>query len=183
MTLYQLQDIRHGYNGRLVLDIPRWQVDGDAIVGLYGPNGSGKSTLLKLLAFVESPRQGEVIFDGQPTGPFTHGIRAQVALLPQDAYLLKRTVFANIAFGLRIRKDRRDERRRVNEALNAVGLEPEHFAQRLWFELSGGEAQRVALAARLVLKPRALLLDEPTTSVDAASAHLIKDAVLLARQQ
>lgn len=183
MSLYQLHDIRHGYNGRPVLDIDHWHVGGDTIVGLSGPNGSGKSTLLKLLGFIERPRQGDIFFNGERTGPFSQGIRAQVALLPQEAYLLKRSVYANIAFGLRLRKDRRDERRRVDQALEVVGLEPEHFSQRPWFALSGGEAKRVALAARLVLQPRVLLLDEPTTSVDAASAQLIKDAVLQARQK
>jgi tungstate transport system ATP-binding protein len=72
---------------------------------------------------------------------------------------------------------------RVSEALAWVGLPSREFARRPWYALSGGEAQRVALAARLALKPNVLLLDEPTASVDAASAQLIKEAALRARQQ
>jgi len=64
-----------------------------------------------------------------------------------------------------------------------VGLPPKKFSKRKWFELSGGEAQRVALAARLILKPRVLLLDEPTASVDSESARIIKEAVLKAKSQ
>ena len=72
---------------------------------------------------------------------------------------------------------------RVHEALAWVGLNSRDFADRPWYALSGGEAQRVALASRLILKPDVLLLDEPTANVDAMSAQLIKDAALKARQE
>jgi tungstate transport system ATP-binding protein len=71
---------------------------------------------------------------------------------------------------------------RVTNALTAVGLDYDNFARRMWDELSGGEAQRVALAARLILKPEILLMDEPVASVDTESARLIRDASLKARQ-
>jgi tungstate transport system ATP-binding protein len=74
-------------------------------------------------------------------------------------------------------------RSRVAEALSWLGLPDEVFADRQWSELSGGEAQRVALAARLVLKPEVLLLDEPTASVDAVSVERIKAAALKARNE
>jgi tungstate transport system ATP-binding protein len=96
---------------------------------------------------------------------------------------LHRSVFDNVAYGLKIRGDSRDMKTRVHESLELVGLAPENFARRKWSALSGGEAQRVALAARLVLRPEVLLMDEPTASVDANSARLIKEASLKARSE
>lgn len=183
MSLYQLDHIRHHYNGRPVLDIDRLQISGNAVTGLAGPNGSGKSTLLRMLGFVERPSQGKIQFDQGKTDLYTAGLRTQVALLPQQSYLLKRTVYKNITYGLHLRNDRRDEKKRVCEALRWVGLDAAKFSQRPWFALSGGEARRVALAARLVLRPKVILLDEPTTSVDAASAHMIKESIIRARQR
>jgi tungstate transport system ATP-binding protein len=152
-------------------------------MGLVGPNGSGKSTLLKLMAFILRPTHGRILFDGVPAVPFDESVRFQVTLLTQDPYLMKRTVFKNIAYGLKVRRDRGHLTQSVHDALIMVGLDPVSFARRQWNELSGGEAQRVALAARLLLKPRVLLLDEPTASVDAASSELIRAASLRARSE
>ena len=104
-------------------------------------------------------------------------------MLPQDAFLLKRSVYSNVAYGLRIKNQKDGIKSRVHTALDMVGLDPGAFARRPWFALSGGESRRVALAARLALQPEVLLLDEPTSSVDAASAQMIKEAALHARQQ
>jgi tungstate transport system ATP-binding protein len=181
--LYDIHDLAHAYGGRPVLTINRLLVQETSIVGLMGPNGSGKSTLLRLLGFVETPLEGRILFKGHPAGPFSADVRFQVTLLPQDPYVMKRSVFKNIAYGLALRGDSSEVGSRVYEALSMVGLSAEAFANRLWSALSGGEAQRVALAARLALKPKVLLLDEPTASVDAASAQLIKDASLRARDR
>lgn len=183
VDLYTLKNIRHEYNDRPVLAIDHWQVAVDAIVGLAGPNGSGKSTLLKLLGFIERPTRGEILVDGNTVEPYAGNLRTRITLLHQESYLLKRSVYGNIAYGLRVRGERNDECQRVHQALEWVGLDPMAFADRPWYALSGGEARRVAMAARLVLKPNVFLLDEPTTSVDAASAQMIKDAVMLARRQ
>jgi tungstate transport system ATP-binding protein len=86
-----------------------------------------------------------------------------------------------VAYGLKIREQTENLEERVNEALLMVGLDAS-FAKRKWSQLSGGEAQRVALAARLILKPKVLILDEPTTGVDTNSAQLIKEAILRAKQ-
>ena len=152
-------------------------------MGLVGPNGSGKSTLLQLLAFILRPTEGEILFNGLPAQPFDDRVRFQVTLLTQEPYLMKRTVFNNIAYGLKVRGDRNDWTPPVHDALKMVGLDPATFSRRQWDRLSGGEAQRVALAARLVLKPKVLLLDEPTASVDAMSSELIRAASLRARQE
>jgi tungstate transport system ATP-binding protein len=182
-ALYDIRDLAHAYGGRPVLTINRLLIQEASIVGLMGPNGSGKSTLLRLLGFVEKPHEGRILFKGHPAEPFSVDVRFQVTLLPQDPYIMKRSVFKNIAYGLELRGDSSEVSSRVHEALSMVGLSAETFAHRPWSALSGGEAQRVALAARLALQPKVLLLDEPTSSVDTASSQLIKDASLRARDR
>ncbi|MCU0605726.1 MAG: energy-coupling factor ABC transporter ATP-binding protein [Desulfobacterales bacterium] len=181
--LYEMNGLRYFYQDRLVLQIDRLEIPRGAIVGVIGPNGGGKSTLLKLAGFVEKPSAGTVRFNGRPAGPFAPQVRRRVALMPQEPFLLKRTVFSNVTFGLRVRRDIARLEARVHEALAWVGLNGREFARRPWYGLSGGEAQRVALASRLILKPEALLLDEPTANVDALSTQLIKEAALRARQE
>jgi tungstate transport system ATP-binding protein len=181
--IYRIEKLAHRYNSQPVLAVDRLDIKPASIMGLVGPNGSGKSTLLKLMAFIFRPTAGQILFDGLPAVPFDESVRFQVTLLTQDPYLMKRTVVNNIAYGLKVRGDREDSTRPVHDALKMVGLDPADFSRRQWDELSGGEAQRVALAARLVLKPRVLLLDEPTASVDAASSELIRAAALQARSE
>lgn len=162
------------------LEVDSFSLAAGEIVGLVGPNGSGKSTFLKILACVKSCTSGAVRFCGEPVAPFSHRVRGRLALLPQEPYLLRRSVFENIAYGPRRSGHTGELAARVIDALAAVGL-PASFAGRKWSELSGGEAQRVALAARLVLRPECLLLDEPTASVDMQSAVLIRQAIRAAR--
>ena len=151
-----------------------------SVVGLVGPNGAGKSTLLKILALLIPPTRGRILVDGREAAD-PAGWRGRITMLLQEPYLLQRSVFDNVAYGLRIAGQSDGVRDRVDRALEAVGLDPAGFARRSWRELSGGEARRVALAARLALRPLALLLDEPTAGVDAPSAELIKKAALEAR--
>jgi len=179
---YLLENVTHFYGNKKVLDIAHLAIAKGSITGLLGPNGSGKSTLLKLLAFAMRPAFGNIFFNGRREYPFSPNIRSRVTLVTQKPYLLRRTVYENIAYGLQIRRDTADIQTRIHRALARVGLAYEGFAHRPWHALSGGEAQRVAMAARLVLKPRVLLLDEPVASVDAQSAALIRQAALAARE-
>ncbi len=180
---YQLADIRHYYGDKKVLDIDTLKIPNGSITGIIGPNGSGKSTLLKLLAFIQKPSSGQISYNGNIESPFSRRIRSKVTLLTQKPYLLKRTVFENVAYGLRIRKTTDQLEKKVGDALLKVGLDNDRFSQRRWHELSGGEAQRVAMAARLILEPEVLLLDEPIASVDMESAKLIRQASILAKEQ
>lgn len=183
MALYTLKHIVHRYDGAPVLTIGRWEMQAETITGVLGPNGSGKSTLLSLLGFIMPPTRGEICFNGRPARPFADAVRGKVALLPQDSFLLKRSVYQNIAYGLKALDRNGTSQERLVEAMLMVGLDWNAYARRPWYALSGGEARRVALAARLALRPEVLILDEPTTSVDAASVQLIKDAALHARRQ
>ena len=178
--LYELKNIEHYYDGKKVLDIENLILHKNQILGFFGPNGSGKSTLFSLLSFICKPIKGEIFFEN--TSKIDSEIKKSIVILPQNPYLLKRSVFENIAYGLKIRNENENLIQKVEEALSLVGLDND-FSKRKWSQLSGGEAQRVALAARLILKPKVLILDEPTAGVDTNSAQLIKEAILIAKQK
>lgn len=182
MSLYELKDVKQYYDGKKVLDIPKLTLEESKIIGFFGPNGSGKSTLFSLLSLMKKPTFGHLLFDGIDTKKVDTKMRQEIIMLPQNPYLLKRTVFENIAYGLRLRSETSNLKEKIDEALSVVGLD-QSFSKRKWSQLSGGEAQRVALAARLILRPKVLILDEPTTGVDTNSAQLIKEAILVAKQK
>ena len=172
-ALYTVTNLVRRYGGRVALRLPELTVRRGEVVALTGPNGSGKSTLLRTLAFLEPPEEGEVTFFGTPGVPPRH----EASLLLQEPYLLKRSVFENIVFGLRVRGRKEKLEELAREALAEVDFVPDDMLLREWRELSVGEKQRVALAARLILRPLALLLDEPTSNVDAKSSVAIQKAV------
>ncbi len=182
--IYEVRSLKQAYGGKTILSVDHLDLQPASIVGLIGPNGSGKSSLLRILGLIEKPTQGEIRFNGRRVEPFSEDTRFMVTLLPQEPFLMKRSVLSNVSYGLKLRgKNGLDVTSRVRQALSVVGLEFDDFADRPWYALSGGEMQRVALAARLALRPKVLLLDEPTASVDAASVQLIKEATLRARRE
>lgn len=189
-NIFELKGIEHIYNNRKALDIKHLAISKGDIIGVRGPNGSGKTTLLKLLAFAMRPTKGTLFFNGKPELPFSKRVRFSITLLTQEPYLLKRTVYENISYGLKIRHKHgfagnsdKQIKMKIRIAMSYVGLDFNAFSNRKWDELSGGEAQRVAMAARIVLKPDVLLLDEPTASVDIESAKKIREAARNARDK
>jgi len=174
--LYEITGIEHSY-GDFTLRIPDLKIERGSAVGLSGPNGSGKSTLIRLMSFLEKPAAGKIVFNG------VYNDRIHTTMLQQDPYLLKRTVYDNVSYGLKVKNDYKDLKKRSAEALERVNLNHKIFLNRKWFELSGGEAKRVALASRLILKPEALLLDEPVANVDTESSRAIINAIKWTREE
>jgi tungstate transport system ATP-binding protein len=183
--IINVSDLTKRYGDRTILDIAALSFKKGAIYGLQGPNGAGKTTLLNILAFLEYPNSGSVLYKSKPVQfvePHLQRLRKEVILVDQLPLLFTTTVFKNLEFGLKIRGLEKEERkRRIVKGLDMVGMGD--FIHAPAHKLSGGETQRVALAARLVLKPEILLLDEPTANVDAASAQQIKEAALMARRE
>jgi tungstate transport system ATP-binding protein len=173
---YQLEDVAQDYGGRRVLQIHRLEIASGEVLGLLGPTGAGKSTLLRLLAGLEAPASGSLTYAGHRLdGRALPGkVRRGVTLVFQRPLLLSGTVRANVEYGLRLRGLGRCPER-VQAILDRLGLEP--LAARPARVLSGGEVQLVALARALILEPRVLLLDEPTSHLDPARVALVEKVV------
>jgi len=178
-TIYHLHSIRKEYGSTTVLNIEDLTILEGRLYTLIGANGAGKSTLLNILAFLLPPTAGEIYYDGRRVDWSRGSVeekRKKVTLLHQSPYLFGGTVFANVAFGLKARGIPGEEQRRlVEKALDVVGLR--EFGARKARELSGGEAQRVAMARALVLSPEVFLLDEPFANIDRETAGLLEDVI------
>jgi sulfate transport system ATP-binding protein len=148
------------------LDDVSLTVPDGSLTALLGPSGSGKSTLLRIIAGLEEPDAGTVVISGENATSKPPQKRGVGFVFQHYAAFKHMTVFENVAFGLRIRKqDRSRIRTRVHELLELVQLDG--LAGRYPSQLSGGQRQRMALARALAVEPRVLLLDEPFGALDA----------------
>lgn len=149
-----------------------FEVEDGEFVGIIGPTGSGKSTLIQHLNGLIRPRPGTVFVDGEDVGDRRtdlRRLRLKVGLVFQypEYQLFEETVYDDVAFGPRSMGLPADEvDRRVRRALKMMGLDPDAFARRSPFELSGGQRRRVAIAGVLALGCSKLILDEPTAGLD-----------------
>ncbi len=174
--IYQLRQVSKTYAARRVVNITSLDIVRGEILALVGPSGSGKSTLLRILNFLEpfaggTLQFGELSLNAGQAAPLA--VRRKVTTVFQRPILLDRTVWENVAFGLKLHSGGvRSLSEPVEEALRTVGLE--HLKKQNARTLSGGEAQRVALARAMVLHPEVLLLDEPTANLDPYNGNLIE---------
>src|SRR5437588_826603 len=164
------------------------RIDAGETVAIIGQNGSGKSTLAKLLAAILKPTSGTVKVDGLDTtsgGEDLWTIRQRVGIVFQnpDDQLVANTVIDDIAFGPEnLGLPRFEIKERIQEAITL--LELGSYAQMMVNELSVGQKQRVAIAGVLAMRPRYLLLDEPTTMISGHTARQLLETVQrLAREQ
>jgi len=145
----------------------------DETLAILGPSGCGKSTLLRVIAGLERPDSGAVLWDGVDITDTPVHLRDFGLMFQTFALFPHRTVGQNVAFGLEMHGVDPEERsRRVEEALTWVGME--RLADRKIDGLSGGEKQRVALARTIAPRPRLVMLDEPLGSLD----RLIRDRLI-----
>ena len=165
--MLELRAIAKQWDHRPLLAGVSLSVAAGETVALLGASGSGKSTLLKIVAGLEAPEAGSVWFDGVDITALPPERRG-FALMFQDFALFPHlNVLDNVAFGLvEQRVSKAAARVRAQAMLMRFGL-ADHSGARVW-TLSGGEQQRVALARALITEPRALLLDEPFSALDAA---------------
>ncbi|MEA2219415.1 MAG: sulfate/thiosulfate transport system ATP-binding protein [Solirubrobacteraceae bacterium] len=169
-----VRNVSKSFNGFQALDDVSLSVPDGSLTALLGPSGGGKSTLLRVIAGLEAPDRGEVLFSGEAVTQLPAQERGVGFVFQHYAAFKHMTVRDNIAFGLRIRKRPKVEiRERVDELLALVHLGG--WADRYPSQLSGGQRQRMALARALAVQPRVLLLDEPFGALDATVRKELRD--------
>jgi ABC-type Fe3+/spermidine/putrescine transport system ATPase subunit len=173
MALLEVRDIHLSYVDTPVLHGVSFDMEVGEIVCLLGPSGSGKTSLMRVVAGLERPDEGQVIFDDRPIDTVPVHERGFGLMFQEFALFPHKNVYENVVFGLRMMDWAQPRAEaRVQEVLELVGLSG--FEGRDVTELSGGERQRVALARSLAPRPRLLMLDEPLGALD----RLLRDRLM-----
>ncbi len=174
MVIVENLSFAYATGGQPVFSGVNFHLPRGSILCLIGPSGCGKTTLLFTIAGLRKPQAGRVIIDGEAV----EKPRGKTAMIFQHFGLLPwKTVFDNVALGLRIRRaTEADITRHVEMSLERFGIL--HLASKYPKHLSGGEKQRVAIARALVLKPDLLLLDEPFSAIDALTREALQEFLL-----
>lgn len=179
MTI-KMKNLEKVYGSRKILEIESLSFEKGSINGIIGANGAGKTTLLRIIAGLEDRYRGEIeyfdqykVIDGRGLNRL---VMQRITYLSQTPYMLSQTVYENVAYPLKLRKvPLADESAMVLSLLDQLSLS--HLKDQLATKLSGGEAQKVALARGLVFSPELLLLDEPTASIDPETTELIERVI------
>jgi iron(III) transport system ATP-binding protein len=168
----EVRNLTAAFGGMVVVKDVSFSVASGEHLSLLGPSGCGKSTTLRCIAGLETPVGGEIIIDGVPVFSSEKRInvpteKRKLSMVFQSyAIWPHMTVFENVAYGLRVQRVKESEvQQRVAETLTMVGMED--YIQRPSTDLSGGQQQRVALARSYASRPKAILLDEPLSNLDA----------------
>jgi putative ABC transport system ATP-binding protein len=187
--LLEAVDVHRRFGGTVALDGLSVEIGGGEIVAVLGPSGSGKSTLLLCLAGILPPDDGDVRYRGRSLPALSDAARTRLrrdefGFVFQFGQLVPElTAVDNVSLPLRLAGlRRRDAIGRAREFLGSLGVED--VADKRAGEMSGGQAQRVAVARALVARPRVIFADEPTGSLDSTNGELVMELfVSAARQQ
>jgi tungstate transport system ATP-binding protein len=183
MSLLELMQVQVEADRRAILELTTFAVRQGEVLAVLGPTGAGKSTLLRVAGFLQAPSHGRLVWHGAAVGwPAPLAVRRRITMVFQDPLLFAGTTFDNVAYGLALRGVREDEARtRVMAMLKTLRIDG--LAGQPARTLSGGEAQRAALARALILEPELLLLDEPLAALDEPiRAELRTELLAIIRQ-
>ena len=181
------------YNGRYVIKDINLAFPKNSITAIIGPSGSGKTTLLRCLNrmndLIRGARvEGSVIFNGKniydpDIDPYY--IRSRIGMVFQKPNPFPKSIFENVAFGLKINGFKGDIRKRVEEALKLAALwdEVKDRLNHNAYELSGGQQQRLCIARALAVEPEVLLMDEPAASLDPVSTTRIEELMIQLKER
>jgi ABC-type lipoprotein export system ATPase subunit len=182
MPILELKDVRYSYSPeKVVLRGVNCVFECGTLYALVGKSGAGKSTLLSLMAGLDLPESGQVLFEGTPTGDMDldEYRRRKAAVIYQDFALFPMlTALENIEYPMELcHVDAKEARQQAMELARRVSL-PEELLDRYPTHISGGEQQRVAIARGLTMDRRLLLADEPTGNLDSENSDNIIDLLL-----
>jgi zinc transport system ATP-binding protein len=168
-SVVEIRDVSFSYDGHEVLQGVDLDIRQGDFIAMIGPNGGGKTTLLKLILGLFKPDQGSIRVLGLPAEKASH----HIGYVPQEVYgnrsfpitVIDVVLMGRLEPGRRLKRRPRQDRTEALEALERIDMAS--YAGRRIDELSGGQRQRVFIARAMVTKPKLLLLDEPTSSIDA----------------
>jgi putative spermidine/putrescine transport system ATP-binding protein len=176
MAVLELRGLRKYFGEVVALENFELTIGSGEFVSFLGPSGCGKTTALRIIAGFETPDHGQVIVDGKGITGLPANRRDMGMVFQAYSLFPNMTALENVAFGLRVRRIRTQERlRRAGELLELTGLAS--AAHRYPHQLSGGQQQRVALARALAIRPSVLLLDEPLSALDARVRLQLRDEI------
>jgi putative ABC transport system ATP-binding protein len=173
MAMFLFKDVKY----KDILDIRSLHIKKYQVTCIIGESGSGKTTLLKLLNKLINCDSGEILYDNQPLRDWDAvTLRRDVIMLPQSPAIFSGTIKDNLLIGLRFSEKQLVLDDKLYEILEHVSLNKplDEAAEKL----SGGEKQRIALGRVLLMAPKVLLLDEPSSALDEATEHKIMDALV-----
>lgn len=177
------RDVSFAYNeGAWVLENVSFHISPGEKIAIVGPTGAGKSTIADLITRFYDPQEGAVLIDGMDLKRLDlKGLRRKIGVVPQDPVLLKGSIAFNIAYGCEdLSKDDIESAARVAGIYGFVMSLPDGFQTEVGergVTLSGGQRQRIAIARAIVRDPRILIMDEATSSLDAAVEQEIQEAM------
>ncbi|MBS7635098.1 ABC transporter ATP-binding protein [Candidatus Bathyarchaeota archaeon] len=179
MPKVEVQNLSKEYAGRQVLKDMTFSVQSGELFVLVGPNGAGKTTLLRILDLLDEPTSGKILLDGEIVNYSAKNkaaLRRKIGMVFQQTVLFNMSVFDNVAYPLKVRNEsERNIEQMVKKTLELVQLNG--FERKNALALSGGEAQRVAIAQALVIEPELLLLDEPTANLDPRNVSIVEEVL------
>jgi biotin transport system ATP-binding protein len=175
--MIELRDVSHAFDGRMILRDVNLRLE-QRRIGVVGANGSGKSTFARLLNGLLVPTRGRVLVDGLDTRTDGKAVRRAVGFVFQnpDSQIVFPIVSEDLVFGLKpLKLPRAELDARIDTALRRYGME--RYRDHPCHHLSGGEKQLLALSSVLIMEPRHVVLDEPTTLLDLRNRNRVVEAL------
>lgn len=170
----KIKNLQKKYNDNAVIAIDDLLFEENKVHGIIGDNGAGKTTLLKIIAQLDDDYTGDIYYNGNEVD---QDIIKSMTYITQVPYMLNMSVYKNIAYPLKIRKiDNKIIDNKVNEYLDLLKIT--HLKEKNAHQTSSGEKMRIALARALIIEPKVLFLDEPTTHLDRKTIEILKEVIL-----